>query len=643
MRVTNQMISSRVLFNMQRTMSQMFNLQSRVSSGRQIEKPSDDPTGTIRDLNYRNEIIKNEQFSENINIATTRMENYDYVLAELKDIVTTAKGEAILMSDDHASAEQRNITAIAVKSLFEQVVKFGNDTLGGNQIFSGFKTDTVSFTSSTNGVVYNGDFGVTEFPIETSTKMNVSLNGSETFLKSISGNEDLADIDLGISNNTQLVDLHNGLGVDQAVGTFTITDNVLGITSTIDISADVSIADVINTINTQLTADGFTNVTAQLGPDGNNLALHIDESIPQLLNDNTALSDINDGYGLDLSDGRVVLTDGGGVYEEINFSTANTIGDIRTIFNNHMTAAGGSLANVSMQLNAAGNGLDIIDSNGVPLGLTTQEFSVDTTVATDLGILGSINPTLNGQDLRPQYNFTVAEIGGSTAEDLGLLDTFHNDFNGVNLDPQLTDTTLFSDFNNRLGLEMNEIVIWQGEASRTFDLSDPALVTVQDVLDLFNNSGLDITVSVNENNNGLKIENNDNTRSLTIEDADGGNLSKKLGMFGSTDMMGSMLVLIHSLENNDREGIELMEKNLDDAIENLLHSRSIVGAKAKRLNTTSARITEQNLNITKLLSEVEDADFAELITKLSMTENSYQASLLASSKIIQPSLLNFLK
>ncbi len=643
MRVTNQMISSRVLFNMQRTLSQMFNLQSQVSSGRRIEKPSDDPTGTIRDLNYRNEIIKNEQFAENINLATTRMENYDYVLAELKDLITNAKGEAILMSDDHASAEQRGITAIAVKSLFEQVVKFGNDTLGGNQIFSGFKTDTVSFTATAKGVVYNGDFGVTEFPIETSAKMSVNLNGSETFLKRVSGIEDLADIDLGISNNTQLADLHNGLGVDQAIGTFTITDNVLGITSTIDISADASIADVINTINTQLTADGFTNVTAQLGPEGNTLALHIDESIPQLLNDNTALSDINDGYGLDLSDGRIILTDGGGVYEEIDFSTANTIGDIRTIFNNHMTAAGGSLANVSMQLNAAGNGLDIIDSNGVPLGLTTQEFSVDTNVGADLGILGSINPTLNGQDLRPQYNFTVAEIGGTTAGDLGLLDTFHNDFNGANLDPQLTETTLFADFNNRLGLDMNEIVIWQGDTSQTFDLSDPALVTVQDILDLFNNSGLDITVSVNRDSNGLRIENNDNTRSLTIEDVDGGNLSKKLGMFGSTDMMGSMLVLIHSLENNDREGIELMEKNLDDAIQNLLHSRSIVGAKAKRLEATSSRITEQNLNITKLLSEVEDADFAQLITELAMTENSYQASLLASAKIIQPSLLNFLK
>lgn len=643
MRVTNQMISGRVLFNMQRTLSQMLNIQGQVSSGRRIEKPSDDPTGTIRDLNYRNEIVKNEQFAKNINLASTRMGNYGNVLMDLNELIVNAKGEAILMADDHASAEQREITAVAVKSYFDEIIKFGNSTLGGDHIFSGFKTNTTAFSATTQGVVYNGDFGVIEFPVETSSKMIVNLNGSDTFLKRIPGIEDLADINLGISNNTQLADLHNGLGIDLATGTFTITDNNLGLTSTIDISADTSIADVINTINTQLTADGFTNITALLGPEGNTLALHIDESIPQLLNDNTALSEINDGYGLDVSDGRIVLTDGGGIYEEIDFSSANTIGDIRTIFNNHMAAAGGSLANVSMQLNAAGNGLDIVDGNAVPLGLSTQEFGVDTNVAAGLGILGSVAPTLNGQDLRPKYNFTVAENGGTTADDLGLLGTFHYDFNGDNLEPQLNETSLLADFNNRLGLDMNEIVIWQGDVSQTFDLSDPALVTVQDALDLFNNSSLDITVSVNRDNNGLRIENNDNTRSLTIEDVDGGSLSKKLGIFGSTDMMGSMLVLIHSLEKNDRFGIELMEKNLDDVSANLLRNISITGSKSKRLEATSFRITDQNLNITKLLSEVEDADFSKLITDLAMTENSYQASLLASAKIIQPSLLNFLQ
>ena len=44
----------------------------------------------------------------------------------------------------------------------------------------------------------------------------------------------------------------------------------------------------------------------------------------------------------------------------------------------------------------------------------------------------------------------------------------------------------------------------------------------------------------------------------------------------------------------------------------------------------------------ELLSEVEDADLTELVTQLAMQETSYQSALIASSKIIQPSLLDFL-
>ena len=49
------------------------------------------------------------------------------------------------------------------------------------------------------------------------------------------------------------------------------------------------------------------------------------------------------------------------------------------------------------------------------------------------------------------------------------------------------------------------------------------------------------------------------------------------------------------------------------------------------------------LNYTKLLSEVEDIDITEALTQLATHENNYQASLLAAAKIIQPSLVDFLR
>ncbi len=643
MRVTNSMISNRVVFNMQRTLTRLLTLQGQMSSGRRIEKPSDDPIGTLRDLNYRTELNRNEQYIKNINKSSSKLTSYQNILSELNQLVVDAKDEAIGMSNDDAGADSRALIAVVIKSKYDSIVALGNKSLNGKHLFSGFKTDTAALSASANGVVYNGDMGKIEYPIESSTKMTVNLNGSDIFFKPLKGIENVSNLHTAVTGVTQLTDLNGGTGIDQTAGSLTISDNNLGITSTVDINGATDINDVLTAINNQLAADGITNVTAVIGAEKNNIKLEIDESIPRQINDNTNLFNLNNGHGLDMSNGWINVSDGGAINESIDLSSAATVGDIRTAFNNHMTALGPPMDNVSMQINAAGTGFEITDTNGVPLGLTIQEFNSNSTLATDLGIAGNIGAMLVGGDLDPEYNFTVAENGGTTANDLGLLGNFNYDHVGSSIKPQLSATSLVSDLNYGLGIDLNEITVWQGNESRVFDLTDPAINTIQDVLDLFNNSGLDITLSLNQSSGTFKIVNNDPYKSLTVEDSVGGTLTKKMGIFGSTDLLGSMLVLTHALENNDREGIELMQGNLDQALTGLRHNISVVGSKNQRLESTLSRINELNFNYTKLLSEVEDADIALLLTNLAMSENSYQAALLASAKIIQPSLLNFLQ
>ncbi|MNG36545.1 flagellar hook-associated protein FlgL [compost metagenome] len=50
-----------------------------------------------------------------------------------------------------------------------------------------------------------------------------------------------------------------------------------------------------------------------------------------------------------------------------------------------------------------------------------------------------------------------------------------------------------------------------------------------------------------------------------------------------------------------------------------------------------------NLNISELDSKTEDADMADTIMKLKTDENVYQASLSVGAKLIQPSLLDYLR
>ncbi|MCK4371886.1 MAG: hypothetical protein KAW61_02015, partial [candidate division Zixibacteria bacterium] len=301
------------------------------------------------------------------------------------------------------------------------------------------------------------------------------------------------------------------------------------------------------------------------------------------------------------------------------------------------------MANVSIGLNAANTGFEITDANGVPLNLTISELDTNENTAADLGIQGAIDPVLTGSDLMPTVSFEIAETSGTTAADLGVLGEFFADFTGDDLDPQLVATTNLSDLNSGNGFPGGEIVIHQGDATRTLDLSDPGLVTVQDLLDRFNNCGLDITASINGDGRGIQISNDDPTRSLIIEDVSDSRLTKEMGIYGSGDVIGTLMVLSNALHDNDREGVADLLDNLDFSISHLLNVRAKTGARAMRLEMTAARLRDSELGYTNLLSNVEDADISKLITDLATLENNYQASLMAAARIIQPSLLNFLK
>ncbi|HAA64525.1 MAG TPA: flagellar hook-associated protein FlgL, partial [Thermoanaerobacter sp.] len=83
--------------------------------------------------------------------------------------------------------------------------------------------------------------------------------------------------------------------------------------------------------------------------------------------------------------------------------------------------------------------------------------------------------------------------------------------------------------------------------------------------------------------------------------------------------------------------------DVDKQMENVLAVRAEVGAKSNRIDLIQNRLQDDNYNFTALLSKSEDADLAQVITNLKMDENVYRASLAAGARIMQPSLIDFLR
>lgn len=125
----------------------------------------------------------------------------------------------------------------------------------------------------------------------------------------------------------------------------------------------------------------------------------------------------------------------------------------------------------------------------------------------------------------------------------------------------------------------------------------------------------------------------------------------------SIDMQRDMEELVsftEKLEEDDTLAAELNEGllgdmfsdligKLDDHQDVILNTQAEIGGKINRLELTISRLQADELNFTDLLSQNEDIDYAEIYIKMSSMETVYQASLSASSKVLQPTLLDFIR
>ncbi|WP_069650368.1 flagellar hook-associated protein FlgL [Caloranaerobacter ferrireducens] len=131
-------------------------------------------------------------------------------------------------------------------------------------------------------------------------------------------------------------------------------------------------------------------------------------------------------------------------------------------------------------------------------------------------------------------------------------------------------------------------------------------------------------------------------------DVNGYDIDKTNKTSDSTNADQSYLIALfddlkNAMDNGDVDTIERSLGRIDKVMENLLSVRADIGAKMNRLELTKKRLESQSVNFTKLLAENEEADIAEVIMNLKMNENVYRASLSAGARIIQPTLVDFLR
>jgi len=111
----------------------------------------------------------------------------------------------------------------------------------------------------------------------------------------------------------------------------------------------------------------------------------------------------------------------------------------------------------------------------------------------------------------------------------------------------------------------------------------------------------------------------------------------------STGPFATLISLRDALRQNNIPEIQNTLTSFDNNLDDVLGSRGAIGGVQARLEQLDRRLELNSVDVRSAISEIEDVDFAELLTRSSANETAYRAALSAGSRLLETTVLDYLR
>ena len=199
MRVTNRLIADTIMNNLYKSSQQLLKLQEIVSSQKRINRPSDDPIGMGKILDYRKILSSIDQYSTNITRGKMHTELTESTLQAIDDFLLEAREIAVEQSS--GTLETRAIAAQEVKNIYDQILQLANTKSGDTYIFAGHQTATAPFSRDDDyNATYHGDDGDITIIVGDNLETKINVTGEDAFRTGVNVFDVLRDLIDGLED-----------------------------------------------------------------------------------------------------------------------------------------------------------------------------------------------------------------------------------------------------------------------------------------------------------------------------------------------------------------------------------------------------------------------------------------------------------
>jgi len=168
-------------------LAQLIKAQEQVSSGKRLQRPSDDPIAASTVLALQRQLGDVSRYSMAIATARPLLEQGMGALSEASGILSEARGLAIQGLNGTLNSADRRGLAQELRLLKSRMLELGNSKLGERYIFGGTETTDKPFNENVvNGqprVVYSGDGASRTVAVGPGVDLAVNTPGTEAFAR----------------------------------------------------------------------------------------------------------------------------------------------------------------------------------------------------------------------------------------------------------------------------------------------------------------------------------------------------------------------------------------------------------------------------------------------------------------------------
>lgn len=247
-RVTTSGVLNQTLSNINKNLRVLQNIQTQLTTGNRINKPSDDPIGVITTIKLKGSIQTTDQYQTNLTEGRSKINVTVNALSTIDDILNDILGLASDVTNSTTSAE-RPIVAKEIDGLIAEVFIQANAKYLGKYIFGGQETGNQPYlaeyspsgtlTSVSRNQIYDGGNLIrgiddpTYHTVAEGYDMQINISGSKPFMPNGEGqNNDVFDTLIRLRDSIRNNDMATARSIidelDDEIDNIIVQETVLG-------------------------------------------------------------------------------------------------------------------------------------------------------------------------------------------------------------------------------------------------------------------------------------------------------------------------------------------------------------------------------------------------------------------------------